>query len=584
MEPSGSRRARPGGEAPIKAKIPLSEIIPHRDFGIPDTVEVRKAIGLPAADDNHMPLHVKDVTPINLVALDRMAEKVRMDLASNYWKARKLLHDERLYQPLAERKPNQLKMDLTKADLDLIRAYNQIEDHPATEAALGWLRLFTVPEPAKNRRRVIAHTTTANEMERQIKLLLNTMKQMTQAVHAGPLAFAVDFQQFFAIFELDPAIRKYFCFVNNEGRTMRYTRLAMGFSGACDIAHTALMVILAHIQNRVKEETGYDIMVRGHIDNALFIGNRIALTSACAHLEAVLVELGAKLNEGSTREEFEKLISDEVAFVGTKLNFSNKTVAVSDNVVTKSKMLLQFAIENMKTKPEANKWPAKYVACVYGLANFWHCVCRETRQLGIAPFWALSRRYIELMRELQSGKTKWEQNIPLTLNIQNDMVALLTRIGANEASWIPRKLESAADNATHVMMADSSKREFAALLLELATGKFHFYHDFFPEELRRSCDAEPRAITLAIRKFRPLLRDARLFTITDHSGFEGAWRKGTSGHPPYNQAIMAAKSAQIEIGAVRHISGSKMPMDDPSRGKELDMTLVYKCLREMGFL
>jgi len=242
------------------------------------------------------PIHINPIPALDLGALDDLALKCPAGIADRWLQAKRVLTDPTLYSEYAEPEPSHLTFDHTDEQLQRMLDCNVVGEHLGPQA-MGWVRKKGALELRKSRWRCIDHTITMNKAPRTLRLHLNSMDALQQTVHHGSHGIVYDYKSYFHAFEYHEEVKRFACFRHN-GRLYHLNRLAMGQSHACDVAHTASIVI-AH--NAVMEESRLSgkppLKYKVHIDNGLLVGPPARLRTAYAIIERLCERLGVIIND-----------------------------------------------------------------------------------------------------------------------------------------------------------------------------------------------------------------------------------------------------------------------------------------------
>jgi len=338
-----------------------------RRLGIPSTTEVLCAIG--RLDESHLsckanpqglPLHIKEVPPIELAEINKLCEELGHNTLETWLRLRRILEDPTFYAPAAETEPTHLTYDHSlEQHQQMVQAQlAELHDEAEFGTALGWVRKKGALELKKGRWRLIDHTVTANKIPRNYDLHLNTQPGLHAAVHEGEAGIPFDFSSYFHQFPYGKDVRRYLVFRAPDGQLYHLTRLAMGQSHACDIAHFVSTVLMrVALKREALDSGGPELKWRCHIDNGLFIGPIARLKRAFQHFITICayarVTINADKHDPCTVCEF----------VGLQLDFTAKTVDFTDKIKQKAALLEDF----LRTNPSMNNLA---VASIVGLGLF----------------------------------------------------------------------------------------------------------------------------------------------------------------------------------------------------------------------
>jgi hypothetical protein len=186
-----------------------------------------------------------------------------------------------------------------EADLEAVAVEKMLACGHCEEAdpkhILGVVRIFPVPEVAKDRQRIIKHTADINDLYDRDTLMgtkFLSRQTLIDSVRKGRFAITLDFAAWFDEFELGEKVKWYFGFTF-RGKTYVLTRLAMGQRQAVDIAAAATDLIMDFPCVGVHKDA--------HVDNVRFVSDdkealvRAVLTflQRCKTVHATVNEKGS---------------------------------------------------------------------------------------------------------------------------------------------------------------------------------------------------------------------------------------------------------------------------------------------------
>ena len=157
------------------------------------------------------PLHVKAVGRLNAQRTEAFMSAGRW---ANHWKGLWTMYES---APETGVDPNALEAELSPKDIETLCAAHLIE---RTHTPKGMVKVFSVDEPAKGRRRMIAWPRSWNdehEVPYELKIPFASGEQLWQTCLGQPLAWCVDMKAWYHQFNLPEHWRDKFCFkFNNE--------------------------------------------------------------------------------------------------------------------------------------------------------------------------------------------------------------------------------------------------------------------------------------------------------------------------------------------------------------------------------
>jgi len=214
---------------------------------------------------------------------------------------------------------------LSMDDIDTLRKLGVIAKIDPARVQ-GGMKLFTVREPAKNRRRAIKVPTAINDADLEIPACDQATKvKIIDLVHKGEYALESDMMQYFDQFEQHPDVSALMCFKKSREFFCQST-MAMGARQSPAVAHSTT--------EKLADFPGRECAEASIIDNHIMIGktNGAVLRDGLKWAGRVK-EAGATLNEDlSTVEKIADRITSRLDWGGVGLDLINKTVTITEKV------------------------------------------------------------------------------------------------------------------------------------------------------------------------------------------------------------------------------------------------------------
>lgn len=197
--------------------------------------------------------------------------------------------------------------NLSQEDLRVLLESNLIEETAPPLFATPRLRIFTVPEPAKNRRRLICHTCDINDATEQvaIPIVFTPIDDVIKfLVDTAPEFFcwSNDATAYYHQFPLDEPSRIYYTFaVDTKSGKKRYrlTTIPTGQRQAVALAQTASEFLAQEVSKKFStKQAQCDLQIDVYIDN--FLGSAATYDEALAQATVfaeVASKYGITLNE-----------------------------------------------------------------------------------------------------------------------------------------------------------------------------------------------------------------------------------------------------------------------------------------------
>jgi len=298
-------------------------------------------------------LHVKPVPKINIDELRKMSTATEATFDTFEYNVGFLIDIDR-FGIVPRRDASKVPWTvLTMDDIHKLQEYNVIEEIAPAEVR-GGIKVFTVREPAKDRRRAIKCPEDINSADLEVPPCDQATKaQIIGLVHNGQFAVQFDFAAFYDQFVQSDEVSALQCF--KKGRKWyRQVTLPMGSRQAPAVAHSAT--------RKIADFPGRECVNASIIDNHIIIGNdRDAVRRDGKRFVDRVAQVGGKLNEDvHTDGEIDELICSEIEWGGVKMSLIEKTVTLTDKV--RNKLRASWA--------NRMSWNHRGVAAHFGLL-FW---------------------------------------------------------------------------------------------------------------------------------------------------------------------------------------------------------------------
>lgn len=474
------------------------------------------------------------------------------DLAQRWARVRRWLEDDDAYAKVRTSTAAP-KTRLSKKDVEKLVEFGIVEEIPA-ESVRGGVRMFTVPEAAKSRRRPIKHTADVNEAYGKDSLeglKLPTKAEIVNVVHSGSHMAAFDYSAYFDQFEYSEKIQNRLCFAHN-GRTYRLRVLGMGQRHATDIASTATDVI-----DDFDHRSAAQLKI---IDNILYVGSKRQCRAdglAFFHRSSTA---GLTINDVWDKNGVEAAISTEGDWCGIHLNFTDKTVCLAKKSVDKTRV----SWENKQN------WTYRNFAAHVGLL-FWAVGILD---IPLASFYDLLHFVAEVGRRTQARPELWDEKIQMWNCAIPSLTAWTQMVLANRPRLVPKQEEPTLFVAT-----DASAWGWGFVAFDSVTGCAHHHGEAWspsflnrvgPDSVKSSVFAEPHAIVNAMCRLLTRDRPCTVFIGTDNTAAEASFRRGWNARS-FNLNLCVWRLHRLFPNhqfQLTHIAGASNPADKPSRGEE----------------
>ena len=334
--------------------------------------------------------------------------------------------DHTLYERILTRIPKQMReprrAKLSKEDTEILCALQKVKHE---EDLICFCNIFTVPELAKHRRRLIVEPILNDYICKSdlagIKLP-TTEKLRSMAVRKYFIQF--DAAAFFDQFPLTQQVARYFGIPMTLHQQSRqpgdtYRVLPMGFMPSCDVAQITAEVLTDFVKDGVECVC--------YIDNFFFAGDsKTAVDAAGAEFLRRCRACGVVINlpDGSMPTPNNPptvTYTDSADVLGEHYDFTAQTRCATSSTMAK----LKLACEVIATQQQ-DLVSRRQIAAVFGLLFF------ATRVLDVspAPFYFAMRFYREMASS--TGLDEWDEVAPrLPSKALGEVQLWLQRIALN---------------------------------------------------------------------------------------------------------------------------------------------------------
>lgn len=501
-----------------------------------------------------LPLHQKMVTPIRVAEVSRLS-CASPAVAATWERAKLWLSDPALYAGVRHQgrlpKPRLVEGDMEKMmEAGVIRQFDGTPE--------GAIRIFTVPELHKARRRPIKWPEEINEVCGRHTLqpmVVISRAQVRKQVRAGDFAMVVDMRQWFDQIPLDVGVQQFFCCDGGE----RYgqcalTRLAMGQRQATEVA-TAITARLLDFPHP-------GVTIAYAADNMRFLGrDREVLVAAFTIFLQRCKKVGVQLNEIETADfevpaKVSKLVTQAYDFLGESYCHSGTVATMRSTAKTMAKLATTWS--------ERATWTVRRFACHMGVLLY----ATSTLRLPMARFFAVMRFFAGVARAAQADDEVWERQLRRMPEAVEEELSEWTRAAiANVPAPIP---EYDGEEPDIIICTDASGWGYGAIGVHRASGRVQLVQGAWAggSALRGagSVLTEPAAVKAALCAMVPPMEEIAVLVLTDHQGLVDAARAGYAKAYSYNELLRWMGENLRATVSIGFIAGVLNPVDDISRG------------------
>lgn len=489
--------------------------------------------------------HIKDVQPINLDAVSKLAAGASEGVRKDWEDTRKFLEDASRYSgvPCGPPLRSRIRRKMVQQLLDV----DQIQELSVAQTR-NYCVVFVIPEDEKLRWRIIKHPKAINDALHDIveELAVSKTNATRRAArfavldHPGCLEF--DFAGYFDQFPLSEEVSHHFVFY--DGRK-RYApkRLLMGASFSVAIATAATRVLTDGIGE------GMDVAVSHQIDNVRLAGNEKDCRIVARRFLDRCSQAGVTLND----VDVEPLHGHTNDFMGDEVDFRTKSIRC------RAKQQSRLTVWMAKVREKSATF-RDWFAC-YGTAAY------MAEALGITPAQHYQvRLFVRLMaRALSRSPLLWNEPMPFPPPWKA-WQAFMKLVQQNIPATLALHPSSSAK-----LFVDASRYGVGALCLGPDSERaFMRPREWTMKEredwsLGLSTVAEPRALVEAVRWAAQLFPQCTVEVYSDHQPFVEAFWRGGSFSPGYNDALLTLGELNVPL-VLYHVAGESMPADGMSRG------------------
>jgi hypothetical protein len=483
------------------------------------------------------------------------------------------LHDATRYQSLAEEHARRLTLKATPSfsrtrrfatchlndqDFEIQQQLNKYEraERLVELEISAWMRIFTVPEWHKGRRRHIAEPLINDWFSQTPTIKFRSRQQRHQIIRkfAGGVAVTLDLASYFDQFSLADDVKKYFG-ISFKNRTSRMNVLPMGFRPSAQIAQVLTWMLCAGMDRE-------GIATITYIDNICIIGNDpVQVAQARATILARAALIGAVFN----MEGIDSPPSPVFEFLGESFDLSGNeaTAALSEKTLAKINSLDETVFEKTMTR--------KQLAAVVGLFMF--ASGAGLANNSIYKRYHALRFYRDQVSWSQSGRVLNEWSRPcskFTPQATQSFRQWLSDLRSNTPTIIPPPSRHAP---TDVLFTDACEAGWGALhvtrdgCIRIVEGRWS-PTDLSQWNMSSSVASEPLGVARALCQCITPGTNVNVVVYTDHQPIISAVQSTCSKAFTYWVLQKTVRQLSEKTGTsitIRHIPGEQNPADGISR-------------------
>jgi hypothetical protein len=434
-------------------------------------------------------------------------------------------------------------------DVALLLEHNFISKVDRSQVR-GWMKVFSVVEIAKMRRRIICWSKVLNEVLRASgysgsRMNLGSIHEHLHRLHDGSLGATMDLKLAYWQLPLSPEVANFFCFVAPNGEIYRFDVLPMGFVPAAEVQQGVTSLIAS---DRLPSDK--------YIDGIRFIGDSdeeldLAIEDTLERASFVGATFGDIVHPSTSYE-----------WVGISFDHEKGTVSCTQRLIDKI----------TASRDSIARWTVKDCMRAASLLRFASSILRAPL---VKYYWAL--KFIS------------------RIAARDDLEAP-ARVWASAAASFARWFEFCVANLpvtpprrdgtpSVVLFTDSTPTRWGAVLL--AHDTFYVASAGFSQLPSSINVAETLAIAFAWSWAGPFLQGVDVALFVDNTSAQSAASKG------YSRVLAVNMAAQEIVDvlavfpprslAVRRVSSAANLADGPSRGvSSVDPELCRAVVRAAG--
>ena len=440
----------------------------------------------------------------------------------------------------------------SKAQLDEIASFGVIEPIRAADVR-GAMRVFGVPEIAKERQRVIMHTVDVNDAttkEMLRKCTFPSKHEICQLVHSGDGAIALDFRSYYYQFKYDRRISPLLCTMSPDGRFFQQRRLSMGQRASCEVADAATAMMM--------DSPGRTSTARSVIDNAIFVGSRDEVVRDARNFINRAHSVGATFNEAT--DDVAALFTNRMEWCGVDLDFVAKSACLTEKTVRKT----------VDSWAGRKRWTWRTFAAHVGLL-FWAVGIIDVPMHRMFPVLSFVSHVGRMMQE--AGDALWDEPAYVWKSVWPALERWTDLVLRNERKRVPPP-----GAPEWIVCTDASGWGWGYVAQNLTSGETRTFgarwsyamRSIHGAKLGQSVYAEPLAITNSLcHLFSSTNVPGRVLVGTDNTAARASFARGWNARSYAINSSLARFRDRFPgvVAEFVHVPGATNPADPFSRGR-----------------
>lgn len=520
---------------------------------------------------NNLPIHAKNVFGAVVIEKLHALTSVSASLVVELKYQLGWLSDDSRYVnvPLCSA-DNLPQARLTAKDVvDLLKVKLIREIHPSK--VRGAVKMFTVAELTKARKRPIRHTADSNAVfprkDPLHPVTMATKNDIIKLVHAGAYMASHDLAGWFDQLAYSDDVGSRFCF-RSGNKCYAITCLAMGQRQSVGVASAVTRRLLDF-----KHRSAKCLIV---IDNIIFVGSKEDVIADSIEFRRRCADAGAILNDLDV--PVEQLAVQRGDWCGVSLDLINKTVALQQKAVGKT--LLSWSLHTEWT------WRT-FHSCIGSL--FWSMGILD---VPVHQKFRLMRFISRVGADLSAHPELWDAPAHVWPCALEDIKSWVDLIERNKPRHVPLDEEP-----QWLIATDASRFGWGYVAINTASHQIRshgvpwspYLEQKYGENLGHSTTAEPIGLVNSVcHLFAPHKGVRKVRIATDNTATKFSFNRGFSTHSLIiNQSIGRLRSLFPDTDFdIVHVAGIHNWADGPSRGRPLspdeEQEAAHDMLQSMG--
>lgn len=512
--------------------------------------------------DMRLPIHAKCVGRLRIDSITHLIHEFHPRHEHQWTALRRFIEDVNLYErALQQTKKHHRVSPAALSQQDVERMLQARIIAKLHEPPLGTVRMFSVNELAKHRRRPITWTRDLNELfGNGPSISLPQARHLVQSVTLYSWGLVADLKGWFFQIPLSDKVSRCHAFKGPDGQHYRCMTLPMGQRCSPGVAHFIASLMAAEVMRRTTEHGVPQgaVVVNVYIDNFRFLSNTPRyLGLAAKELLAVCALVGATLNEKAAQ----LLPRQQYVFLGIDFDHVHRRVRCDRMKIERFRESLQ----------PIDQWTVHQMLMVFGKL-FHFATLRDLGSTMNEHFFAL-KFFRRRVSALCKGRLSFESSANVWPSVRHLIADWIRHALMNDWFYPPTQEGSQARSPTFVF-SDASNHGYGYVIWRPGEMPFWGGGTWTTEKRGTHINIlEAEAACIALRSFTQRTKEKQnVMLLLDNTSAQHTFSKGYSPSWGMNEAARRARQviqdstvfASLEIGRVA--GGENNPADAPSRG------------------